>query len=92
MSTYVHEDFHEIYLNNVKFCRSIEAVRTAGRPDRFKHVSKMGTREWIKTSVRINSINPMLGEAFKSVAHFLEKSKNSHEDWHLAPIWGHSYP
>ncbi len=32
----------------------------------------------------------MLGEAFKSMANFLKKLEDSHEDWHHAPIWGHS--
>jgi hypothetical protein len=32
----------------------------------------------------------MLGEAFKSVAQFLGKSEDSHEDWQLAPVWGPS--
>ncbi len=32
----------------------------------------------------------MLGEAFKSMANFLKKTEDSQEDWHHAPIWGHS--
>ncbi len=32
----------------------------------------------------------MLGEAFKSVANFLKKLEDSQEDWHHAPVWGHS--
>jgi hypothetical protein len=44
----------------------------------------------MKTSARISNINPMLGEAFKSMASFLRKLEDSHEDWHHAPIWGHS--
>jgi hypothetical protein len=32
----------------------------------------------------------MLGEAFKSMANFLKKIEDSHEDWHHAPVWGHS--
>jgi hypothetical protein len=50
----------------------------------------MGPQEWMKTSTRIENINPMLGEAFKSMAGFLRKLEDSHEDWHHAPIWGHS--
>jgi hypothetical protein len=32
----------------------------------------------------------MLSEAFQSMANFLKKLEDSHEDWHHAPIWGHS--
>jgi hypothetical protein len=32
----------------------------------------------------------MLGEAFTSVANFLKKLEDSQEDWHHAPVWGHS--
>jgi hypothetical protein len=32
----------------------------------------------------------MLGVAFKSIANFLKKAEDSHEDWHHAPIWWHS--
>jgi hypothetical protein len=32
----------------------------------------------------------MLSESFKSMANFLTKMEDSSEDWHHAPIWGHS--
>jgi hypothetical protein len=50
----------------------------------------MGPQEWTKTSSKIAAISPMLGEAFKSMANFLKKLEDSQEDWHHAPIWGHS--
>jgi hypothetical protein len=51
----------------------------------------MGPQEGAKTSTKINNVNPMLGEAFKSMANFLKRTEDSHEDWHHAPIWGHSH-
>jgi hypothetical protein len=50
----------------------------------------MGTQEWYKMSQKIMNTNPMLGEAFRSMANFLKKLEDSQEDWHHAPIWGHS--
>jgi hypothetical protein len=32
----------------------------------------------------------MMGEAFKSMATLLKRLEDSQEDWHHAPIWGHS--
>jgi hypothetical protein len=31
-----------------------------------------------------------VGQAFKPVAQLLLKLEGSVEDWHLAPVWGHS--
>jgi hypothetical protein len=50
----------------------------------------MGPQEWHKTGLRIRTTNPMLGEAFQSMANFLMKLEESQEDWHHSPIWGHS--
>jgi hypothetical protein len=50
----------------------------------------MSPQEWIKTSRKIKTVNPVLGEAFNSVALILEKKENNEGDWHLTPIWGHS--
>jgi hypothetical protein len=50
----------------------------------------MGPLEWHKTGLRIRNTNPMLGEAFQSMTKFLTKLEESQEDWHHAPIWGHS--
>jgi hypothetical protein len=44
----------------------------------------------MRTSAKIVNVNRMLGEAFKSMANFLKKLEDSHEDWHHAPVWGHS--
>ncbi len=44
----------------------------------------------MKTSLKIMNVSPMLGEAFKLMANFLKKTEVSQEDWHHAPIWGHS--
>ncbi len=74
-----------------KYSRINEQVLSrAGRPDLNEHVNRMGPQEWIKTSTKISNVNPMLGEAFKSMANFLKKTEDSHEDWHHAPIWGRS--
>jgi hypothetical protein len=50
----------------------------------------MGSQEYIKASLKIVNISPMLGEVFRSMANFLKKLEDSQEDWHHAPIWGHS--
>jgi hypothetical protein len=50
----------------------------------------MGPGEWMKTSTKIRNVNPMLGEPFQSMAKFLKKAEDSYEDWHHAPICGHS--
>jgi hypothetical protein len=44
----------------------------------------------MKTSTKISNVNPMLGEAFKLMANFLKRTKDTQEDWHHAFIWGHS--
>ncbi len=34
--------------------------------------------------------NHMVVQALKSAAHLLTKLEDSSEDWHIAPIWGHT--
>jgi hypothetical protein len=50
--------------------------------------------EWVsgmeETATKLHGVNAMLAVAFNSVAEFLEKKEQDKEDWHLAPIWGHS--
>jgi hypothetical protein len=60
------------------------------KPGLAEHINKMGPQEWMRTSVKIANASPMLSEAFKLMANFLKKIEDSHEDWHHAPIWGHS--
>jgi hypothetical protein len=62
----------------------------AGRLDLTEHINSMGPREWHKTSLKIRDTNPMLSEAFQSMVNLLTKLEDSSEDWHHAPIWGHS--
>ncbi len=71
-------------------CLILQILHGAGRPDILEHVNNMGPQEWHKTSLRIRNTNPMLGEAFQSMAKFLTKLEESQDDWHHAPIWGHS--
>jgi hypothetical protein len=50
----------------------------------------MGPVEWLTMCTRLKKKNLILGQAFTSVSHLLVKLKESAEDWHLSPIWGHS--
>jgi hypothetical protein len=68
----------------------MQILQGAGRPDLTEHINHMCLHEWHKTSLKIMNTNPMLGEAFQSMANFLKKLEDSQEDWHHAPIWGHS--
>jgi hypothetical protein len=68
----------------------MQILQRAGRPDLTEHINSMGPREWHKTSLKIKDTNPMLSESFQSMAKFLTKLEDSSEDWHHAPIWGHS--
>jgi hypothetical protein len=56
----------------------------------MEHINWMGTLEWRKTATKLRGVNAMRADAFTSVAGFLEKNEQDDEDWHLAPIWGHS--
>jgi hypothetical protein len=68
----------------------MQILQEAGRPDLQRHINTMGPLEWHKTGLRIRNTNPMLGETFQPMAKFLTKLEESQEDWHQAPIWGHS--
>jgi hypothetical protein len=68
----------------------VQILQRAGRPDLTEHINSMGPLEWHKTSLKIKDTNPMLSESFQSMAKFLTKLEDSKEDWHHAPIWGHS--
>ncbi len=64
---------------------NMQILQGAGRPDLAEHINNMGPQEWHKTSLRIRNTNPMLGEAFQSMANFLTKLEDSQEDWHMPP-------
>ncbi len=71
---------------HTNYTRIIEQVLSgAGRLDLNEHVNRMGPGEWMKDSTKIRNVNPLLGEAFKSMANFLKKAEDSHEDLHHAP-------
>ncbi len=61
-------------------CIIEQILNNSGRPNLADHINTMGPQEWMKTSARIGNVNPMLGEAFKSMASFLRKLEDSHED------------
>jgi hypothetical protein len=67
-----------------------ELLRQKGRPSLTTHVDILGPMEWKKTADKLLSKNRMLGMAFQSMADYLETLEDSSEDWHLAPIRGHS--
>jgi hypothetical protein len=46
--------------------------------------------EWITTGNKIMGKNRMMGMAFTSMANYLTKLEDSPEDWHLAPVRGHT--
>jgi hypothetical protein len=81
----INNDQHSKYSRII-----LQVVSRAGRPDLNEQVKRMGSQEWTKTSTKISNVNPMLGEAFKSMANFLKRTEDSQEDWHHALIWGHS--
>jgi hypothetical protein len=60
------------------------------RPTLATHVNMLGPGEWNLTGDRIMQKNRMLGLAFKSMAKYLLKLEESPEEWHLAPVRGHS--
>jgi hypothetical protein len=88
----IRKYFRKINNNQTTIYSTIieQILSRAGRPTLTEHINKKGHQEWMKTSARIAGVNPMLAEAFKSMANFLEKIEDSHEYWHHAPIWGHS--
>jgi hypothetical protein len=52
-------------------CIIEQILRRSGRPDLSEHINKMGPQEWMKTSSKIVKVSPILGEAFKLMANFL---------------------
>ncbi len=67
-----------------------EMLRQKGRPNLTTHVESLGPTEWEKTANKIMTKNRMVGKAFHSMASYLIKLEESPEDWHLAPIRGHT--
>jgi hypothetical protein len=73
------------------FLRIIEELlRQKGRPNLATHIESLGPMEWVKTADRVAPKNRMLEMAFRSMADYLSKLESSSEDWHLAPIRGHT--
>jgi hypothetical protein len=67
-----------------------EMLRQKGRPDLTTHINSLGPAEWEKTANKIITKNRMVGMVFQSMADYLTKLEDSPEDWHLAPIRGHT--
>jgi hypothetical protein len=67
-----------------------EMLRQKGRPSLTTHINTLGPSEWEKTSRKIMTKNRMVSLAFQSMADYLTKLEESPEDWHLAPIRGHT--
>jgi hypothetical protein len=77
--------------NETMFIRIIEEMlRQKGRPNLTTHIDSLGPKEWEKTANKIIIKNRMVGMAFQSMADYLTKLEDSPEDWHLAPIRGHT--
>jgi hypothetical protein len=73
------------------FTRIIEEMlRQKGRPSLAVHIDSLGPTEWEKTANKILTKNRMVSMAFQSMADYLTKLEESPEDWHLAPIRGHT--
>ncbi len=60
------------------------------RPSLSTHINSLGPTEWNITGDKIMMKNRMLGLALKSMALYLAKLEDSPEDWHLAPVRGHT--
>jgi hypothetical protein len=74
-----------------KFTQILERLLTQKRrPTLTTHINTLGPAEWILTGDRIMNKNSMIGLAFKLMAKYLLKLEESPEDWHLAPVCGHS--
>ncbi len=67
-----------------------EMLRQKGRPDLTTHINSLGPTEWEKTANKIITKNRMVGMAFQLMADYLTRLEDSPEDWHLAPIRGHT--
>ncbi len=60
------------------------------RPDLAAHINFLGLTELEKTGNKIIRKNRMVGMAFKSMAVYLTRLEDTPEEWHLAPIRGHT--
>jgi hypothetical protein len=67
-----------------------QMLRNKRRPSLSTHINSLGPTEWNITGDKIMMKNCMLGLAFKSMALYLVKLEESPEDWHLAPVRGHT--
>jgi hypothetical protein len=67
-----------------------EMLRQRRRPDLLTHINSLGPTEWITRGNKIMGKNRMMGMAFTSMANYLTKLEDSPEDWHLAPVRGHT--
>jgi hypothetical protein len=67
-----------------------EMLRQKGRPNLTTHINSLGPTEWEKTANKITTKNRMVSMAFHSMAAYLTKLEDNPEDWHLAPIQGHT--
>jgi hypothetical protein len=73
------------------FSRILEEILCQRRrPDLITHINSLSLTEWVATGNTIMGKNCMIGMAFKSIANYLTKLEDSPEDWHLAPIRGHT--
>ncbi len=77
--------------NGTMFTRIMEEMlRQRRHQDLLTHVNSLGPTEWIATGNKIMGKNRMMGMAFMSMANYLTKLVDSPEDWHLAPVRGHT--
>ncbi len=77
--------------NSTMFTRIVEEMLTQKRcPDLATHIKSLGLTEWDITGNKIMGKNRMMGMTFKSMATYLAKLEDSPEDWHLAPVRGHT--
>jgi hypothetical protein len=67
-----------------------QVLRDKRRPSLSTHINSLGPTERNITGDKIMMKNQMLGLAFKSMALYLVTLEDSPEDWHLAPVRGHT--
>jgi hypothetical protein len=88
----IQKSFKKITAGNGNMFTRIleEMLRRRRRPDLSTHINSLGPTEWNITGNKLMGKNHMVGLAFKSIATYLTKLESSPEDWHLAPIRGHT--
>jgi hypothetical protein len=59
-------------------------------PTLADHINTLGPAEWNLTGDKIMSKNSMIGLTFKTMAKYIIKLEDSLEEWHLAPVRGHT--